>query len=111
MQFKRLNNMTGMDTVLNRRIATIFVTEFDSFRRCLLELINVESVDDFQFNLHKIRPSLIIFELDKVVKQFENLSRRKRDGDLVSDQDPEFLTAIAETDLQISNVREFLNSL
>jgi len=111
MKFKRLNNMTGMDPVLNRRIATIFVTEFDAFRRCLLELINTESVDDFQFNLHKIRPSLIIFELDKVVKQFENLSRRKRDGDLVSDQDPEFLTAIAETDLQISNVREFLNSL
>lgn len=111
MEFKRLNNMTGMDTVLNRRIATIFVTEFDSFRRCLLELINAESVDDFQFNLHKIRPSLIIFELDKVVKQFENLSRRKKDGDLVSDQDPEYITALAETDLQISNVKKFLNSL
>lgn len=100
-----------MDPVLNRRIATIFVTEFDAFRRCLLELINTETVDDFQFNLHKIRPSLIIFELDKVVKQFENLSRRKKDGDLVSDQDPEYITAIAETELQISNVKEFLNSL
>ena len=100
-----------MDPVLNRRIATIFVTEFDSFRRCLLELINDESVDDFQFNLHKIRPSLIIFELDKLVKQFENLSRRKKDGKLVSDQDSEFTTAVSETDFQISNVREFLNSL
>lgn len=111
MNFKRLNNMTGMDPVLNRRIATIFVSEFDTFRRCLNDLINNESVDDFQFNLHKIRPSLIIFELDKLVKQYENLSRRKKDGNLISEQDEEFITAIAETNVQIVNVKEFLNSL
>lgn len=111
MNFKRLNNMTGMDPVLNRRIATIFVSEFDTFRRCLSGLINNESVDDFQFNLHKIRPSLIIFELDKLVKQYENLSRRKKDGNLISEQDVELMAAIAETDLQILEVKEFLNSL
>jgi hypothetical protein len=103
--------MTGMDPVLNRRIATIFVSEFETFRRCLVDLIGNESVDDFQFNLHKIRPSLIIFELDKLVKQYENLSRRKKDGNLISEQDDELIAAMAETNLQIVNVKEFINSL
>ena len=81
MTYKRLNNMTGMDPVLNRRISSIFLNEFEAFLKTLSELPTHENGDAFQFSLHKIRPSLVIFELDSVIKLYDKLSARKREGE------------------------------
>lgn len=103
--------MTGMDPVLNRRIASIFVSEFETFRNCLLELTENENADNLLFNLHKIRPSLVIFELDKLIKQYDQLAQRKKEGEQISKGDVGLEQAISETENQLIEVKEFLNSL
>ena len=99
-----------MDPVLNRRIASIFINEFETFRNNLQQLPDDVNADSIQFNLHKIRPSLVIFELDKLIKQYENLVSRKRDGEKISNDDLELGQLISETDDQIKEVKAFLNS-
>ena len=100
-----------MDPVLNRRIASIFVSEFEKFRNCLLELTENENADNLIFNLHKIRPSLVIFELDKLIKQYDQLAQRKKEGEQISKDDAALVQAISETENQLIEVREFINSL
>ena len=81
MDFKRLNNMTGKDPVLNRRITSIFINEFESFRKYFANLPLTAELDHFQFVLHKTRPSLVIFELDSLIKKYEEyLDIRKTGG-------------------------------
>ena len=111
MTYKRLNNMTGMDPVLNRRISSIFLNEFEAFLKTLSELPTHENGDAFQFSLHKIRPSLVIFELDSVIKLYDKLSARKREGEEISQDDTGLLLALDETKKNIEKVGEFLANL
>jgi hypothetical protein len=62
-------------------------------------------------NLHKIRPSIVIFELDKLIKQYDQLAQRKREGEQILKDDLALMQAISETENQLIEVKEFLNSL
>jgi hypothetical protein len=94
--------MTGMDPLLNRRISSIFLNEFEAFLKTLSELPNHENGDPLQFSLHKIRPSLVIFELDSAIKLYDKLSARKREGEEISQDDSELLIALDETKKNIN---------
>ena len=100
-----------MDPVLNRRIASIFINEFETFKNSLHNVPNDVNADPLQFNLHKIRPSLVIFEFDKLIKQYENLATRKKDGETILKDDDALNQLISETEDQINKVKAFLNSL
>ena len=111
MDFKRLNNMTGKDPVLNRRITSIFLNEFETFRKHLNNLPTTTDIDQLQFLLHKIRPSLEIFELDTLIKKYEEFLDIRKTGETIVENDPAFLEALNRTDEKLKLVKEFLGSL
>ena len=111
MDFKRLNNMTGKDPVLNRRITSIFLSEFESFKRHFAKLPSTDELDQIQFLLHKIRPSLVIFELDPLIKKYEEYLDIRKTGGVIAENDPAFLEALNQTEARLQVVKEFLNSL
>lgn len=111
MDFNRLNNMTGKDPVLNRRITSIFLSEFETFKRHFSQLPSSTDLDQFQFLLHKIRPSLVIFELDNLIKKYEEFLDVKKTGGTISENEPAFLETINQTDAKLLVVKEFLNTL
>lgn len=103
--------MTGMDNVLNKRIASLFLNEFELFRNILAALPNHINADIIKFNIHKIRPSLIIFELDALLEKYESLANRKKEGELLSEEDKAFIEITQETDSKINLIREFTQSI
>ena len=100
-----------MDPVLNRRISSIFLNEFEAFLKTLSELPSHEDGDIFQFSLHKIRPSLVIFEVDNLIKLYDVLSARKREGEKITPEDSDLIFAVSETKKQVDRVSEFSNNL
>ncbi|MFM7222156.1 MAG: hypothetical protein ACKO03_01855 [Bacteroidota bacterium] len=74
MQFKRLHNITGNDPALNRRIASIFLSELESFRKNLDAYIKDGNKEDLKSMIFKLSPSFIIFEKDLLVKQLESIA-------------------------------------
>jgi len=111
MDFKRLNNMTGKDPVLNRRITSIFINEFETLKKHFTHLPSTADLDHFQFLLHKIRPSLVIFELDPLIKKYEEFLAMSKAGEPISENNPDFLETLNQTDAKLLVVKEFLNSL
>jgi len=111
MDFKRLNNMTGKDPVLNRRITSIFLNEFESFKKHFTTLPSTAELDQIQFLLHKIRPSLVIFELDTLIRKYEEYLDIRKTGGTIAEHDPGFLEALIETNSKLQVVKRFLNSL
>lgn len=111
MNFNRLNNMTGMDPVLIRRITSVFIIDFETFHDCLSGLAENENIDSLLLNLQKIRSNLVIFELDKLIKQYDQLAQRKREGEKISKDDKDLVEAILETENQLTEIKEFINSL
>ena len=111
MNYKRLNNMTGMDKILNKRIASIFLNELESFKNDLIALPNEKNSDTIKFNIHKIRPSMIIFELDTLLEKYESLAVRKKREEQLNNQDPELLATINETENRTLQIKEFIQSI
>jgi hypothetical protein len=111
MTYKRLNNMTGMDKILNKRIASIFLNELETFRNDLIALPNEKNSEAIKFNIHKIRPSMIIFELDFLLQKYESLAVKKAKEEKLNDQDEELVEAIKDTNNKIDQIREFIQSI
>ncbi len=111
MDFKRLNNMTGKDPVLNRRITSIFLNEFESFKKHFTTLPSTAELDQIQFQLHKIRPSLVIFELDTLIKKYEEYLDIRKTDENIAENDPAFLEVLNQTNAKLQEVKEFLNSI
>ena len=111
MDFKRLNHMTGGDPVLNRRITAIFINEFESFKKHFTTLPSTAELDQIQFQLHKIRPSLVIFELDTLIKKYEEYLDIRKTGGTIAENDPAFLEVLKQTNAKLQEVKEFLNSI
>lgn len=103
--------MTGEDPVLNRRITAIFINEFESFKKHFSHLPSGADLDQLQFLLHKIRPSLVIFELDMLIKKYEECIDLRKSGIAISENDATFLDALNQTDTKIQEVKKFLQSL
>lgn len=103
--------MTGRDPILNRRIASIFVNEFENFISILKNLPSENNADNLRFNLHKLRPSLVIFEMDKLIKVFDNLTERKSGITPIEHDDAELHEAIHEANTQLRGVKTFLEDI
>ena len=111
MIYKRLNNMTGMDKILNKRIASIFLHELESFKNDLITLPDENNSDAIKFNIHKIRPSMIIFELDSLLEKYELLVERKKNENQLGNQDSELLEAINDTEDKINHIKGLIQSI
>lgn len=109
MEFKRLNNMTGKDPVMNRRIASIFLNDFEAFKEILISSTTPSQIEQFQFSLHKIKPSLVIFEMDELLHQYEELLSIMKSG--IASNEVNLNEVRKETDHCINQVKSFLSSL
>jgi hypothetical protein len=111
MDFKRLNNMTGMDPVLNRRITSIFISEFEDMNVALKNLPLAETADSFMAALHKIRPGMIIFERDELINKFERLISRKQGGETITKSDQKLEDAVNDAAKSLGQLKDFLKKL
>lgn len=103
--------MTGSDPVMNRRITSIFLHDFESFKELFTSLDEQKHLDKIKFALHKIKPSLVIFEMDDLISQYEELLELAKNGDSLSKEQKKMETAIKETQVKINKVKSFLASL
>ena len=100
-----------MDPVLNRRISSIFVNELENFKKIMQTLPESENEELFQFNLHKIRPSMVIFEMEALIKQSESLLDKKKRGEEIPCGDQDWQNALSYTDYALDSLKAFLQSL
>lgn len=111
MEFKRLNSMTGKDPVLNRRIASIFLSDFENFLSSFSELPSLTNTDNIRFLVHKHSPSFIIFELESLLDKYNSFIERKEKGDTILFEQPEFQQVITETQSKIQEVKAFITGI
>lgn len=111
MEFKRLNNMTGSDPVMNRRITSIFLQDVESFKELFSLLGEETQLEHIKFALHKIKPSLVIFEMDDMINQYEDLLNQAASQVYPSAFREKLDNAIRETEKKIEKVRSFLAAL
>lgn len=111
MEFKRLNNMTGSDPVMNRRITSIFLHDFESFKELFTALGEHKHLDQIKFALHKIKPSLVIFEMEDLITQYEEFLELAKKEDSLSKEKKKMDALIKETQVKINKVKIFLASL
>jgi hypothetical protein len=110
MEFKRLNNMTGKDPLLNRRITSIFISELSN----LIPHIGnsqKETIPALAFMIHQIIPSLVIFEMESLHKDYESLVdlvKNKADTHLIDEKKQMLLDNVEEN---LEKLNEFVNSL
>ena len=103
--------MTGEDPVMNRRIASIFLNDFEAFKELFSSITSPSQMGQVQFALHKIKPSLVIFEMDELLERYEEMLAKVKSGITISEDDEEIVSIIGETNNQIARVKDFLNSL
>jgi hypothetical protein len=111
MQFKRLNNMTGMDSNLNRRITSIYINEFEALRNAISGLIEAAHADQVIEALHKLKPGMVIFEHEGLIPGFEKLIERKQKSDFNTPSDIEVNELLATTDSIISHLKSYLKTI
>jgi hypothetical protein len=111
MEFKRLNSMTGKDPVLNRRIASIFLSDFESFLVVFSNLPKIKELDNLKFLIHKNSPSFIIFELESLLSRYNLFIDKKMNGENFELHDPGFQELLQDTKLKIEDVRQFIATI
>lgn len=111
MEFKRLNSMTGKDPVLNRRIASIFLSDFEGFLTIFSTLPEAKEFDTVKFLIHKNSPSFMIFELESLLSRYNLFLDKKMRGETIELNDPDFKELLEETKLKIELVREFISTI
>ena len=70
--------MTGSDPVLNRRIVSIYINEFEVLRTAVLDLFRAENTDLLVTALHKMKPGMVIFEHADIIPKFDSVISRKK---------------------------------
>lgn len=111
MEFKRLNSMTGKDPVLNRRIASIFLSDFENFLNIFSTLPETKELDNIKFLIHKNSPSFIIFELESLLSRYNLFIDMKLKGESIELQDPRFQELLHDTKLKVEEVRQFISTI
>jgi len=53
----------------------------------------------------------VIFELDQLIKKYEEYLDIRKSGGVIEENDPAFLEALNQTEARLQVVKEFLNSL
>lgn len=111
MEFKRLNSMTGKDPVLNRRIASIFLNDFENFLTAFSELPSLKETENIKFLIHRNSPSFIIFELEALLTKYNYFLDKKQSGDRIESDNQEFHQLLLDTKHKIEQVRQFIGQL
>ncbi len=111
MEFKRLNSMTGKDPVLNRRIASIFLNDFENFLIAFAELPTLNETENIKFLIHRNSPSFIIFELEPLLSKYNFFLDKKHAGVNIDANDIEFHQLLSDTKTKIEEVRLFIDQL
>lgn len=103
--------MTGKDAVLNRRIASIFLNDFEHFLVVFSALPTSTETDNLKFLIHKHSPSFIIFELEPLLAGYNTFMDKKLRGEEIDFSSPAFQDLIKATQSKIEEVRAFIASL
>jgi hypothetical protein len=111
MDFKRLNNMTGKDPVLNRRITSIFINDYENFLQVFTQLPFTEDLTDLKFLIHKNSPSFMIFELESLLSRYNHFFEKKNKGEVLKIDDNDFLLLLEDTKTKIQQLKDFLAQL
>ena len=111
MDFKRLNNMTGKDAVLNRRITSTFINDYENFLQLFSELPNTNDLSELNFLIHKNSPSFMIFELESVLAGYTALVDKKINGEEITKDNTECQHLLENSKLQIQSLKNFLIQL
>ena len=111
MDFKRLNNMTGKDAVLNRRITSTFINDYENFLQLFSELPNTNDLSELNFLIHKNSPSFMIFELESVLAGYTALVDKKINGEEITKDNTEFQNLLENSKLKIQSLKNFLIQL
>lgn len=102
--------MTGKDQVLNRRITSIFINELENARTQVLA-IGEDNISSLEFTMHKVRPSLLIFEQEFISKEFETLLDLYK-KDPAHESLPDKISSLADhMEQSTQKLRQFLNTL
>jgi hypothetical protein len=111
MDFKRLNNMTGKDAVLNRRITSAFINDYENFLQLFSELPNTNDLSELNFLIHKNSPSFMIFELESILAGYTALVEKKINGEEITKDSTEFQDLLEKSKLKIQSLKNFLIQL
>lgn len=96
---------------MNRRITSIFLHDFEAFKELFVSITQHKQMDQIKFALHKIKPSLVIFELDDLINQYDELMQIAQTEGLTSQHQEKLSSTIKETEIKIGKVKNFLASL
>jgi hypothetical protein len=102
--------MTGKDPLLNRRITSIFINELSNLTP-LIDNPQVQTLPNLEFTIHKIRPSLVIFEMEALYKEYEtliDLVKNEAEINLINEKKQLLLDHIEEN---LERLKQFINGL
>ena len=111
MQFRRLNNITGMDANLNRRFASIYINEFESLKNAIEVLKDAKNADQAIEALHKLKPGMVIFEHEGIIPEFEKLIERKKKKEISLTEDTAVNELLLKSETIISQMKSFIKTL
>jgi hypothetical protein len=111
MDFKRLNNMTGKDPVLNRRITSVFINDYENLLQLFSELPNTNDLSELNFLIRKNSPSFMIFELESILAGYTALVEKKINGEEITKDSTEFQDLLEKSKLKIQSLKNFLIQL
>lgn len=111
MNFNRLNNMTGKDAVLNRRITSVFINDYENFLQLFSELPNTNDLSELNFLIHKNSSNFMIFELESILAGYTALVEKKINGEEITKDNTEFQHLLENSKLKIQSLKNFLIQL
>lgn len=103
--------MTGKDAVLNRRITSTFINDYENFLQLFSELPNTNDLSELNFLIHKNSPSFMIFELESVLAGYTALVDKKINGEEITKDNTEFQHLLENSKLKIQSLKNFLIQL
>lgn len=111
MDFKRLNNMTGKDPALNRRITSIFINDYENFLQLFSELPNTNDLSELNFLIHKNSSNFMIFEFESILAGYTALVDKKINGEEITKDNTEFQHLLENSKLKIQSLKNYLIQL
>ena len=103
--------MTGSDPVLNRRIVSIYINEFEVLRTAVLELFRAENTDLIVTALHKMKPGMVIFEHADILPKFDAVISRKKNNEPIQKEDADIAEILMLTEKNLNDLKTYLKSL
>ena len=97
--------------MLNRRIVSIYINEFEILRTAVIELPHAENADLIIAALHKIKPGMVIFEHGDVLPKFEAVINKKKNNEAIQKEDTDIAEILMLTEKNLNDLKAYLKSL